>query len=234
MLPTLAELLTLPAFAGAEVRSGHARLGQPITWVHVSEISDAARFLSGGELLLSTGTPLVGEGAGVYIRSLAGGGAHGLALELVREVRELPPAALNAAHESEFPLIVFRQEVSFAEVTRAAHARILRPPAAVRPPSLSAVTDALNETGRAADFVASHLGAVLSLPPRPRLTLLDTLAALLACNFNVAESARSLGVRRQTVYYRLEQLRAMLGDLDDPKRQLGLLLALELSRGPEN
>ncbi|QLG13187.1 PucR family transcriptional regulator (plasmid) [Deinococcus sp. D7000] len=233
MLPTLAELLTLPAFAGAEVSSGHARLGQPVTWVHVSEIHDAARFLSGGELLLSTGTPLVGDGAGVYIRSLAGGGAHGLALELVREVREVPLAALEAALEADFPLIVFRQEVSFAELTRAAHARILRPPPAVALPSLSPVTDALNETGRAAAFVASHLGAVLALPPRPRLTLLGTLEALLACNFNVAEAARNLGVRRQTVYYRLEQLRAMLGELDDPKRQLGLLLALELSREAE-
>lgn len=233
MLPTLAELLTLPAFAGAEVRGGHARLGQPVTWVHVSEIHDAARFLSGGELLLSTGTPLVGDGAGAYVRSLAAGGAHGLALELVREVREVPPAALDAAQETGFPLIVFRQEVSFAELTRAAHARILRPSAAAASPSLSPVTDALNETGRAAAFVASHLGAVLALPPRPRLTLLGTLGALLACNFNVAEAARSLGVRRQTVYYRLEQLRAMLGELDDPKRQLGLLLALELSREAE-
>ncbi|GGL80011.1 hypothetical protein GCM10010840_17380 [Deinococcus aerolatus] len=234
MLPTLAELLTLPAFAGAEVRSGHARLGTPVTWVHVSEISDAARFLSGGELLLSTGTPLTGNDAGVYIRSLAGGGAHGLALELVREVRELPQAALEAARETDFPLIVFGHEVSFAELTRAAHARILRPPAAAAPPSLSAVTDALTETGRAAGFVASQLGAVLALPPRPRLTLLGTLEALLACNFNVAEAARSLGVRRQTVYYRLEQLRAMLGELDDPRRQLGLLLALELSKGRED
>ena len=95
------------------------------------------------------------------------------------------------------------------------------------------MTDALSETGRAADFVASHLGAVLALPPRPRLILLDTLGALLACNFNVAEAARSLGVRRQTVYYRLEQLRAMLGELSDPRRQLGLLLALDLSRGPQ-
>lgn len=231
MLPTLAELLTLPAFAGAEVRSGHARLGGPVTWVHVSEISDAARFLSGGELLLSTGTPLAGGDAAAYIRSLAAGGAHGLALELVREVRELPSAALDAARETSFPLIVFRQEVSFAELTRAAHARILRPPAANSPPSLAPLTDALTETGRAEGFVASHLGAVLALPPRPRLTLLETLSALLACNFNVTEAARSLGVRRQTVYYRLEQLRAMLGDLDDPKRQLGLLLALELSRG---
>ena len=43
-------------------------------------------------------------------------------------------------------------------------------------------------------------------------------------------SPERLGVRRQTVYYRLEQLRAMLPDLDEPRRQLGLHLALELTR----
>ena len=230
-LPSLAELLTLPAFAGAEVMSGQASLQQPITWVHVSEISDAARFLSGGELLLSTGTPLLGTDAAVYLRSLIDGGAHGLALELVRELREVPAALLTQARAHDFPLIVFRQEVSFAQLTRAAHARILAAPAAQTEPTLAPLLDALHETGRAASFVEAQLGPLLNLPPRPRATLTGTLEALLGSNFNVAESARSLGVRRQTIYYRLEQLRAMLGDLSDPRRQLGLLLALELWRG---
>jgi purine catabolism regulator len=35
-------------------------------------------------------------------------------------------------------------------------------------------------------------------------------------------------VRRQTIYYRLEQLTGMLGDLDAPYRRTGLIVALEL------
>ncbi len=231
-LPTLAELLGLPAFAGAEVLSGQARLDEPVTWVHVSDLPDAARFLSGGELLLSTGTPLLGVSdtqAGAYLRSLTGAGAHGLALELVRELREVPAAFLRQARAAGFPLMVFRQEVSFAQLTRAAHARILRPPAAGAGPSLAPLLAALIETGRSAEFVREQLGALLSLPPRARLTLLGTLLAVLEHNFNVAQAARQLGVRRQTVYYRLEQLRAMLGDLETPRRQLGLLIALDLT-----
>ncbi|UQN09938.1 PucR family transcriptional regulator [Deinococcus sp. QL22] len=234
MLPTLADLLTLPAFAGAEVLSGQGRLAQPVTWVHVSEIADAARFLSGGEVLLSTGSPLTALSdpeAEAYLRSLAEGGAHGLILELVRELRDPPPALLGAARLYDFPLIVFRQEVSFAALTRAAHARILRPPADASEPSLAPLLDALSETGRSLGFMQAHLGALLALPPRPRATLLSTLGALLDHNFNMAQSARQLGVRRQTIYYRLEQLRAMLGDLDNPQRQLGLQLALEIARG---
>lgn len=233
MLPTLSELLTLPAFAGAEVLSGHPRLSQPVTWVHVSEVLDAARFLSGGELLLSTGSLLAQAPARAqaeYVRSLHRGGAHGLVLELMQGFREVPPDLLGAARLCGFPLIVFRQEVSFALLTRAAHARILHPRGEVRGPTLAPLLDALAETGRSLGFLQVQLGPLLRLPTRPRTVLMDTLNALLETNFNMAKAARLLGVRRQTMYYRIEQLRAMLGDLNDPKRQLGLHLALELTR----
>lgn len=233
MLPTLAELLTLPAFAGAEVVSGHAHLHQPVTWVHVSEVADAARFLTGGELLLSTGALLgamTGAEQGAFVASLAERGAHGLALELVQVFREVPLGLLGASRLYGLPLIVFREEVSFAALTRAAHARILQRAAPTHDPSLAPLLDALAETGRSVAFLRAQLGPLLALPPRPRTTLLGTLDALLCTNFNMAEAARRLGVRRQTVYYRLEQLRAMLPDLNDPRRQLGLHLALEITR----
>ncbi|MFC4454437.1 PucR family transcriptional regulator [Deinococcus sonorensis] len=232
MLPTLSELLTLPAFAGSEVLSGQAQLDQPVTWTHVSEVMDAARFLSGGELLISTGTELSRASAqeqDSYLRSLAEGGAHGLVLELVR-VPEVPPALLSAARLYDFPLIVFRQEVSFAQLTRAAHARILHQGSTPLEGTLAPLLDALAETGRSLAFLQTQLGPLLALPARPRATLIGTLEALLHSNFNVAESARRLGVRRQTVYYRMEQLRGMLGDLSDHRRQLALHLALELNR----
>lgn len=233
MLLTLSELLTLPAFAGAEVLSGHVRLDQPVTWVHVSEVLDAARFLSGGELLLTTGSLLAqapAQAQADYVRSLAEGGAQGLVLELVQGFRQPPPDLLGTARLYGFPLIVFQQEVSFAQLTRAAHARILQTRGEVNEASLTPLLDALAETGRSLNFLQVQLGPLLRLPSRPRTVLMGTLDALLQTNFNMAESARRLGVRRQTMYYRIEQLRAMLGDLDDPRRQLGLHLALEISR----
>lgn len=237
MLTTLQDLLTLPAFAGLEVVSGHGHLGQPVTWVHVTEVPDSAKYLTGGELLLSTGGMLAGltdAGQGEYLRSLAAGGASGLLLELVRHFQGVPQALLQAAWQLDFPLLIARQEVSFAALTKAAHARILAPASAPAEPSLEPLLAALHETGRSAAFISSHLGPLLSLPMRPRATLLSTLDAMLAVNFNMAEAARRLGVRRQTLYYRQEQLRAMLGDLQDAKRQLGLRLALELMRGQES
>ena len=40
-LPSLRDILALPAFAGAEVLAGQSRLDEPVTWVHVSELMDA-------------------------------------------------------------------------------------------------------------------------------------------------------------------------------------------------
>ena len=90
-LPTLREILALPAFQGAELLLGQSKLDEPVTWVHVSEVMDAARFLSGGELLLSTGLELArAEPAArmAFVRSLVEAGAQGLALELVQWMQE--------------------------------------------------------------------------------------------------------------------------------------------------
>src|SRR4051812_50166507 len=40
------------------VRAGEASLDAPVRWVHISEIVDPTPFLSGGELLLTTGMQL--------------------------------------------------------------------------------------------------------------------------------------------------------------------------------
>ena len=231
-LPTLRDILALPAFARAEVISGRSRLDEPVTWVHVSELMDAWRFLSGGEVLVSTGLELARatpEAREAYLRSLVDAGAQALVLELVQWLQEVPEEMLRAARLMEFPLVVFRQEVRFADLTREAHEAILRP----HPPSdaehwLDGLLDALVETGRSGRFVEEQLGPVLGLPGRPRGTLLATLEALVDSQFNVAETARRLGVRRQSLYYRLEQLRGLLGDLDPPRRRTGLIIALEL------
>jgi Purine catabolism regulatory protein-like family/PucR C-terminal helix-turn-helix domain len=231
-LPSLREILALPAFRAAEILSGQSRLDEPVTWVHVSELLDAWRFLSGGEVLVSTGLELaraVPDTREAYLRSLVDSGAQGLVLELVQWLPEVPDEMLRTARLMEFPLVVFHEEVRFADLTKEAHELILRPHVAPDAEHwLDGLLDALVETGRSARFIEEQLGPILSLPVRPRGTLLSTLQALFDCQFNVAETARSLGVRRQSVYYRLEQLRGLLGDLDAPRRRMGLIVALEL------
>ena len=59
MLPTLAEVLELPALQRARPRVvvGRDRLDVPVRWVHIAEVTDLAHLLRGGELVLSTSSP---------------------------------------------------------------------------------------------------------------------------------------------------------------------------------
>jgi DNA-binding PucR family transcriptional regulator len=232
-LPTLQELLELPAYAHAEVLCGASALEHSVSWVHVSEVLDAARFLSGGELLLSTGVELARANEleqREFLESIQAAGAVGLILELVQSFQDVPEVLFTRAVELEFPLLVFRNEVRFAELTRAAHERILKPsPVLSAQATLEQVLDALSETGRAEALVKQHLGPLIHLGKRPRRVLLETLETMLASGFNMSEAARRLGIRRQTIYYRLEQLRGFLGDdFGTLERQVVLWLALEL------
>jgi DNA-binding PucR family transcriptional regulator len=233
-LPSLQSILDLSAFKSAEIVSGFTQLYRPVTWVHVAEVLDVWRFLSGGEFLLSTGIQLANascEQRSNYLRSLIRARASGLGIEMVRTLQHLPAEMLRIAEEADFPLVFFRSEVSFANLTRAAHERILRPRLERNEaPSLAPLLDALVETRRDRVFLEGQLGPVLSLPRRQRVILLGTLESLLEAQFNIAETARRLKVRRQSIYYRLAQLSVLLGSLDDPQRKVGFLIAFALLR----
>jgi purine catabolism regulator len=130
MLPTVAEVLALDAVRQGQPRvvAGADRLGTPVRWVHAIELADAARLLRGGELVLTTGIALPGEGAllDAYVADLASVGVAALAVELGRRYTGGLPAGFVAAAEScALPLIVFGREVPFVEITEAVHARII-------------------------------------------------------------------------------------------------------------
>jgi hypothetical protein len=64
LLPSVSEILSLPELASGEPRivAGRRGLDNGVRWVHISELSDIATLLSGGELLLTTGIALPLEG----------------------------------------------------------------------------------------------------------------------------------------------------------------------------
>lgn len=110
-----------------EIVSGEDQLDRVIRWVHSAEISDIARLLKGGELLLATG---IGIGSGSanqrrFIRELTAAGAAALVLELGQAFAEVPVAMVEEARRASFPLIVLHREVRFVEVTEAIHREIV-------------------------------------------------------------------------------------------------------------
>src|SRR5271169_5076353 len=119
MLPSLDEVLAMEVCRRGrpQVVAGAGRLDTPVRWVHAIELTDVARLLRGGELVLSTGIALPDDERllAAHVTELAEVGVAGLAVELGRRYAGSLPAAL----------IAFEREVAFIEITEAVHARII-------------------------------------------------------------------------------------------------------------
>jgi purine catabolism regulator len=127
---TLADVLAMDVCQRGRPRvvAGAGRLGAPVRWVHAIELTDVARLLRGGELVLSTGIALPDDDArlAAYVAELAEAGVAGLAVELGRRYAgALPAALISAASAAGLPLIAFEREVPFVEITETVHARII-------------------------------------------------------------------------------------------------------------
>ena len=110
--------------AGVRVLTSEPSLEREVRWVHSSEISDIARFLSGGELLLTAGLGL-GESASLqrqYVRAVARAGAVALVIEESGRVFErVPEAVVEEGELSGLPIVALSDEVSFAGVSAYVH-----------------------------------------------------------------------------------------------------------------
>ena len=71
---------------GLDLVAGREGAGAPIRWVHASELPDPTPWLSGGELILTTGIGLPADDAGLraFVAELAEVGVVGLFVELGR------------------------------------------------------------------------------------------------------------------------------------------------------
>ncbi|WP_199561858.1 PucR family transcriptional regulator [Micromonospora deserti] len=122
-------MLELPVLAAGQpkVICGLGQLSRLVRWVHVTELTDPASFLKGGELVLTTGMPLPTEPTLIrkYVDELAQVGAAGLVIELVRRYRTPPDELVRACRANDLPLIVLSRDVNFVDVTQTVHALIL-------------------------------------------------------------------------------------------------------------
>jgi purine catabolism regulator len=126
---TVADVLALPVLAAGQpqVVTGVPHLDRPVRWVHITELTDPASFLKGGELVLTTGMPLPEDAVGVrrYVDELADIGAAALVIELVRRYHRPPDALVAACRLRGLPLVTLAKDVNFLEVTQVVHALLL-------------------------------------------------------------------------------------------------------------
>jgi PucR family transcriptional regulator, purine catabolism regulatory protein len=130
VLPTIADVLALDSVRRGNPRvvAGADRLGTPVRWVHVGEVTDIAHLLRGGELVLTTGIALPDDPGKLaeYIAELSAVGASGLIVEMGRKfIGELPHSVVSSAEKHGLPLITLARETPFVQITESVHARII-------------------------------------------------------------------------------------------------------------
>src|SRR3954471_23562649 len=111
----------------------------PVRWVHVSELPDPTPWLSGGELLLTTGMALRGGGGREYLGRLADKGLAGLGVGVrVGGLESVPQEMADAARERSFPLFEVPYAVPFIALTEQAATHIVNEQAALLERALAA------------------------------------------------------------------------------------------------
>jgi purine catabolism regulator len=119
--------------------AGERGVHLPVRWVHISELLDPTPWLSGGELLLTTGMQLdTPAQQREFAARLADHHLAGLGFGTGFKHATVPPPLLEVAAEREFPVFEVPYEVPFIAVTEAAFTQLVNEQYAVLRRALAA------------------------------------------------------------------------------------------------
>ena len=111
---------------GLELTTGDAGADAPVRWVHISELPDPTPWLSGGELLLTTGIQLDSEKRQrEFVRLLAGHHLSGLGFGIGFDHDTVPAGVAAEAEELGFPVFEVPYELPFIALTEKAFTRLV-------------------------------------------------------------------------------------------------------------
>jgi purine catabolism regulator len=106
---------------GLELAAGEEAADAPVRWVHITELPDPTPWLSGGELLLTTGIQLGDEKSQrEFVRRLAGHQLAGLGFGTGFDHDELPKPLRAEAEKLGFPVFEVPYELPFIALTERA------------------------------------------------------------------------------------------------------------------
>jgi PucR family transcriptional regulator, purine catabolism regulatory protein len=121
------------------VLTGEGGLDLPVRWVHISELLDPTPWLSGGELLLSTGMQLDDAAKQrEFVARIAEHQLVGLGVGTGFKHNEVPQALLEEAAERDFPVFEVPYELPFIALTEAAFTQLVNEQYAVLRRALTA------------------------------------------------------------------------------------------------
>jgi PucR family transcriptional regulator, purine catabolism regulatory protein len=124
---TVKDLLQRKHFENIEVVAGHGGLNRMVKWVHVVDVTKIRNLLNGNELILSTGLAWKEDKALFLsvVEQLIDSHAAGLCIEIGTYTSLLPHEIIDLANQHHFPIILFKQEVPFVEITQDIHTLLI-------------------------------------------------------------------------------------------------------------
>ena len=121
--PTVEELLRLPSFSCSRVCGGHAGLDRLVRGVNLTDTPDYSRWLSAGELLITTGFSIAGDQQAVdaLLPTAERCGLSGVCIKAGRYLPDVMPAGLvEAADRLSLPLIALPAQARFSDLSDSA------------------------------------------------------------------------------------------------------------------
>ena len=227
---TLRELI---AEHDVRLLAGEHGMDLPIRWVHMSELLDPTRWLSGGEVLLTTGMQLdTAERQREFVTLLADHQLAGLGFGTGFGHDRVPEALVEVARERGFPVFEVPYDVPFIAITEAAFSKLVNE-------QYSVLRRALSAQERLERVVLSERGLE---------ALAGTLATLVGATVHVfdgrGEPLAQHAFRRQLEPDELGLLRdgvrdhvarrdhvQFMPELEDPSRALAIPVASEAGGG---
>jgi purine catabolism regulator len=111
---------------GLDLVTGEDAADAPVRWVHISELPDPTPWLSGGELLLTTGIQLdTEERQRQFVRLLSESHLAGLGFGTGFDFDELPAPLVEEAAALDFPVFEVPYELPFIALTENAFTRLV-------------------------------------------------------------------------------------------------------------
>lgn len=123
---TIAEALQLDILHEAQVVAGHDGLHRVIAWVHNVGVPDAAHWLNGGELALTTVINMPSDAGEQkrYLQDIIDKGVAGLVVTIGQKLDHIPDYLCAIADAQAFPLIEIPYTARFVDIARTVNERI--------------------------------------------------------------------------------------------------------------
>ncbi len=209
--------------------TGEAGLDLPVRWVHISELLDPTPWLSGGEVLLTTGMQLdTAEHQRQFVMRLADHQLAGLGFGTGFGHDHVPEPIVEIAAERQFPVFEVPYELPFIAITEAAFSQLVNEQYAVLRRALAAQERleriVLSERGldALAGALATLIGAaVLVFDPRGELLVQHAFRRPVGSE---ALASLSAELRERS---RRRDARAFMPSADDAGRGLALPVAAD-------